>query len=272
LGSRLVLAVVLGVAVYGRAAAELVLSAPPRETREAGQAMYGPLADHLTKVLGEQVVYRYPTQWLRYAKEMREGKYDIVFDGPHFMAWRIAHLEHTPLVRLPGTLQFYLVVKADDDKNKSLNDLSGKKICGLAPPNLGTLIVYSHYLNPARQPVIHEVQGGFKKIFTAFKAGECQAAIFRTTFYDKKLSESERAITRIIFKSRALPNQGITVGPRVKPEMRQIIATSLTAGDGVAASAKIVTRFGGQAKSFITATPAEFKDINLFLEGNVWGW
>ena len=67
-------------------AKDLILTAPPREKPEAGQKLYGPIASYLTKLLGKKVVYKHPQNWLNYQHEMRHDKYDIVFDGPHFIS------------------------------------------------------------------------------------------------------------------------------------------------------------------------------------------
>ncbi|KPJ93231.1 MAG: hypothetical protein AMJ53_07800, partial [Gammaproteobacteria bacterium SG8_11] len=67
--------------------ADLILSAPPRELPEAGLKLYGPLASHLSELLGEKVIYQHPNNWLEYQRDLRRGVYDIVFDGPHFVSW-----------------------------------------------------------------------------------------------------------------------------------------------------------------------------------------
>ncbi|MDH5777459.1 MAG: phosphate/phosphite/phosphonate ABC transporter substrate-binding protein, partial [Gammaproteobacteria bacterium] len=70
------------------------MTAPPRESKEAGNKLYTPLANHLSKLLNAKVVYQHPGNWLNYQRDMREDKYDIVFDGPHFISWRLEHLKH----------------------------------------------------------------------------------------------------------------------------------------------------------------------------------
>ncbi|MFV2059020.1 MAG: PhnD/SsuA/transferrin family substrate-binding protein, partial [Thiohalomonadales bacterium] len=121
------------------ACAEIVLTAPPRETESAGKKDYEPIAQQLSELLGERVVYRHPDNWTDYAKDMRSGKYDIVFDGPHFAAWRIANVGHIPLARLSGYLQFYVIAYKDDNELTEMKDLLAKSFCGLASPNLGTM-------------------------------------------------------------------------------------------------------------------------------------
>ncbi|WP_455203153.1 PhnD/SsuA/transferrin family substrate-binding protein, partial [Kaarinaea lacus] len=147
------------------ASAELILSAPPRENPSVGEKLYGPLASHLTELLGEKVVYQHPHNWLEYQRDIRRGVYDIVFDGPHFVSWRLEHLKHDVLVKLPGTLEFVVVIHDDNDEIKSMKDLIGKKVCAIPPPNLATLTLIEQFNNPVRQPIIWGVNGGFMSVF-----------------------------------------------------------------------------------------------------------
>jgi len=34
-----------------------------------------------------------------------------VFDGPHFVSWRMTKLQHVPLVKFPGNLEFVVAVR-----------------------------------------------------------------------------------------------------------------------------------------------------------------
>lgn len=249
----------------------LVLTSPPRESPQAGARLYGGLAQGLSRLLGRTVVYRQPASWLDYARDMRAGKYDLVFDGPHFAAWRMVHLGDHVLARLPGTLVFHIVARAQDADTTTLHDLIGKKVCGIAPPNLATMAMLNRFPNPARQPVIKPVKNP-KAVYQALLAGDCVAGVMRTQFYARKLSDAQRAKLRILATSKPLPNQSITASTRLSPKEQHEIAQWLTSGDGVSASHPIIARFGGRAKSFVTADPAEFAGNNLLLEGVVFGW
>jgi len=254
-------------------AADLIMTAPPRESKEAGNKLYTPLANHLSKLLNAKVVYQHPGNWLNYQRDMREDKYDIVFDGPHFISWRLEHLKHDVLVKLPGELEFYLVGNKADNNLKSMDQLIGKKICGISPPNLSTLTVLDRFRNPVRQPVIKGIKGGMGKVHKAFREGKCQAAVLRTTFFKKKLKQADRDLLKILFHSTPLPNQAISVSRRVNANLKNKIVKSLTLGKGVDASKDIVKRFGGKkAKSFIPASNAEYKGHNALLEGVIFGW
>lgn len=269
--------VLTGIVLYlnlGMAQAEgLILTSPPREKKAVGQKLYGPIANHLTQLLGVKVTYQHPGNWLSYQREMRNDRYDIVFDGPHFIAWRQEHLKHEAIVKLQGSLQFFLVARTGDKSVNTMDDLIGQKICGISPPNLSTLTVLDKFRNPVRQPVIKGVKGGMKGVFKAFKSGTCKAAVFRDTFFKKKLKEEDRATMKILFHSQPIPNQGISVSRRLSPAAKAKIKESLTIGKGVNATVAIVKRFGGKkVKSFVPASKAEYEGLNNLLEGVIFGW
>ena len=253
-------------------AQDLILTAPPREKPADGQKQYGPLAAYLTKLFGQKVTYVFPGNWLKYQRDMREDKYDIIFDGPHFISWRNAHLDNQVVVRLPGTLAFYLLGKKDDQNIKSVNDLVAKEFCGVPPPNLASLSILAAFPNPVRQPVIKGIRGAGAAVFKAFMAGQCSAAVIRTAYYKKFLTDAQRAKVKIIYASKPYPNQGITVSKRVTPRERSLMVQALTNGDGIKATQPILKRFGGKAKHFIPTKNEEYLGINSLLEGVIFGW
>lgn len=254
--------------------AGLILTAPPRETVTAGEKQYGPIAKSLSEVLGVTVEYKHPKNWLVYQREMRNDKYDIVFDGPHFVSWRVANLGHEPLVKLPGTLQFVLLSMKDNNGVNSPNDLVGKRICAISPPHLSILAVLSNYKNPVRQPIIKGIKGGMGKVAKSFfsqKAG-CEAMVLRTLFANKKLKPEQREKLKTIFLSKAMPNQAVSVSKRVSPEQREKIKKALTVGKSVESALPVVKRFSKKAKSFIPVKKGEYDSYNLLLEGVIFGW
>lgn len=254
------------------AAADLILTAPPRETKEQAEALYGPLAEHLTEVLGKKVVYQFPGNWLHYASNMRKDAYDLVFDGPHMTSWRMEHLGHEVLVRLPSPLRYHLVSNADDTAIRELDDLIGQAVCGVGPPNLGTMTALSLFPNPARQPIIQSVTGGFANAVAGLKGGKCRAAILRNQYYDKMLSNADRESLHILSTSRPLPGQTISASRRVVTRDKERIAAAILDGPGAALVAPIARRFDGEASGFIAANPTDYRGLNLLLEDVVFGW
>ena len=250
--------------------ADLVLSAPPRESKQEGEQVYAPLARHLSQLLGKTVVYEHPQSWQRYEKKMRNDEYDIVFDGPHFAAWRIRHLGAKPLVKLPGSLQFVLLARKDDTQIKSQKDMFGKMICTLPAPNLGALTLFSMFPNPARQPKYRLIEGGFKEAAVAFLQGECRGVILRTAFYNKKSNQELRDKTKVLRESIALTNQGITSSSRISSRDRDKIIHSLTKGE--ASTLPILHRFQSKTSSFEPADKLDYKDHNLLQDNSIFGW
>ncbi|MDH5182580.1 MAG: phosphate/phosphite/phosphonate ABC transporter substrate-binding protein [Gammaproteobacteria bacterium] len=249
------------------------MSAPPRESPEAGKLLYEPVAQLISNITGQKVTYQHPKSWLNYQNQMRKNRYDIIFDGPHFMSWRMNHSEHIPLAKLPGELRFVIVAHAGDERIKHIDDLIGKKICGLAPPNLATLMVYSKYPNPVRQPNFIAIKGGFKKVFLALKSGQCDAAVFRDSFYHNKISKEDKTLSKTIFISDPLPNQGITVHKtRVSEKQRQQLVQSLLSDAGKKATRPLLKRFAKNADAMVPTSSAEYSGHSQFIEGVIFGW
>lgn len=256
--------------ISSHAVADLILTAPPRENPSQGKKLYEPIAEKLSELLGEKVVYQQPKNWADYTNKMRDGYYDIIFDGPHFVAWRQKNLKHTPVASLPGSLEFFIVTSKENKQLNNARDLVGKRICGMPSPHLATDLVYDLFKNPVLQPTIYEVKGGQRNSFQAFKDGKCVATIFRSTLYNK-LPDEERKNLKIVVKTRTLPNQTISVSQRLEKQANTI-ADFLVSKDGAITANNLLSRYSGRKKQFIKARPEKFVGAADILEGVVWGW
>ncbi|OGI42950.1 MAG: hypothetical protein A2150_03925 [Candidatus Muproteobacteria bacterium RBG_16_64_11] len=257
----------LAAAVSAPAAADLVFAAPPRESAAKAREGYQPIADFLSKVSGQKVVFRYTDNWLSYQSDMRKGAFDIVFDGPAFIGWRMAKLDHSPLVKLPGNLAFVVVVKKDSAIVKELKDLAGRRLCGFAPPNMATLTVLVEFTNPARQPLLVETKG-FQATYNAVLSGKCDAGILQTKLWQD--FDKEKAATKAIFNSKPVPNQAFSAGgPRVSPELRTKLAEALMTEEGKAATKRLRDEFKGQ--DFVPAKKEEYEGLGILMR-DVWGF
>lgn len=254
-------------------AEDLILSSPPRETPAAGVQLYSPLANYLSLVLGKKVRYQYPQNWLRYQRSIKNNEYDIVFDGPHFASWRIKHFHHTPVAKLPGSLQFFFVTKADNKSIIAPSDLAAKKVCSIPPPNLNSLMLLARLDGPAREPILKGVRGGMKKVYQALINDECVAAVLRTSYFRKKLSQEQQAGLRIIYTSEQVPNQVITVSDRVSQPDIDKIRQALFSDQGIKVTEKIVKRFAGKkTRIFVAVKVGEYDGYSSLLEGVILGW
>ncbi len=232
--------------------------------------MYEPLARLLSVQLDEVVTYEHPRDWIEYATKMKQDHYDIIFDGPHFAAWRIKHLGNVPVAKLPGVLVFMVVVNAADEKLRTLRDVLRVTLCGVPSPWLGTMVVMSAFNSPIVQPEFYEV-ADIRDVYESFKAGKCRAAVMQKRFYDL-LPAADRERLRAIFVSPGYPGQTFTASQRVNATQRARLAQLLTARSGVPELQEFLSLYAKQVKTLDVARLDEFEGMENLLEGVIWGW
>jgi ABC-type phosphate/phosphonate transport system substrate-binding protein len=247
---------------------ELILSAAPREDSADAEALYGPVAEHLSNVLGKKVVFRHAGNWGVYQGLMQKGAYDIVFDGPHFNSWRIDRVQHNVLVKVPGEHVFVVLVLKDNDKIRELKQLAGRSICAHAPPNLGTLTALNEFDNPARQPIIVNTDG-WKEIYQGLLANKCVAAVVPLKALEKFEKDTGRQ-TKIVFRGATLPDNAFSAGPRLSTEDQEKITRALLSPEGEKATAKLREKYASN-KPFGAANNKEFAGLGTYLK-NEWGY
>ena len=244
----------------------LVFSAPPREASEEAKHLYEPIAQYFSRVLGRKVEYRHPKSWLTYQNEMAKGEYDIVFDGPHFNSWRISRLQHNTLVKLADEHAFVVVKRRDNSQVTSLKNLNGKKICGMGSPNLGTLALMAEF-DPLRQPVIMESSSWYK-VYEGVIEGRCAAGTLPVAILNK--IDGGGNFTQIIHRSRVLPNQAFSAGPRVTGEEQMKLSKALISDEARQTFTALLTANGSQ-KGFALASKEEYVGLDTYLK-DVWGY
>src|SRR5689334_10426935 len=74
--------------------ADLLLSTQPRGAYDKFAPPFEDVAAYLAKATGEKVTYSHSRDYLSYARDLRQDRFDIVFDEAHFVAWRIANRGH----------------------------------------------------------------------------------------------------------------------------------------------------------------------------------
>jgi ABC-type phosphate/phosphonate transport system substrate-binding protein len=256
----------LGLLALAPARADLIFTSAPRDSLEKEEAVYKPIVDLLTRVTGQPVRFQYGDNFLVYQSEMRKGTYDIVFDGPAFVGWRMAKLQHVPLVKFPGNLVFVVAVKKDQARINSLKDMAGRTLCAFPPPNLATLTVQIEFDNPARQPLVLESES-FPESYKKMVDGKCVGAVLQKKLFEDL--DKEKQAGKVIFTSKPLPNQAFSAGPKVTPEMRERIVKALLSPEGAAATEKLRAVF--KVQSLAPATVEEYQGLGALLR-DIWGF
>lgn len=248
------------------AAAEILFTAPPRETPEDAAKIYGPVADYLTEAIGEKVTYRHLSSWGLYQATMPKNQYDLVFDGPHFVAWRVSQLQHEPLARLSGLLTFVVITKQDNPDYTDINTLKGHAVCGLAPPNLATLTLLEQF-GPAQQPLLIQTQS-FREAYQGVIDGKCIAAVLRDKMYHKLEGDTGR--TRVIFESSGFPNQAFTASANLSDAQKVRIISALLAPEAATRISGFLNKYS-HGKGMVRATRAEYRGMEKPLQ-DMWGF
>lgn len=241
---------------------ELILSAPPRDNAEEGAKRFGPMAEYLSKVLGRKVVYKHPGDWGGYQADMQQDAYDLVFDGPHFVSWRIEKRLHHALVKLPGDFLYVGFVRKENTKIQDIQQLAGQPVCVHAPPNLGTLMLLNAFDNPARQPNI-VITKGYANIYKALMEDKCVAALLPTKHLTKH--DQDGAYTRVIYSHPPYPQQALTAGVRLTAEEKSKIAYALTTPDAETALAGFREAYA-LSGWFVPATDQEYTGLGIYLK------
>lgn len=260
------LSLVTAMALTTPVQADLTFTSAPRDSAEKEAQIFQPVVDLLTKATGQKVRFLHGDNYLVYQSEMRKGTYDIVFDGPHFVSWRMTKLEHVPLVKFPGNLDFVVAVKKTSTKVNSLKDMGGRTMCAFPPPNLATLSVLFEFDNPTRQPMILETET-FPQSYKDMVAGKCAGAILQKKLFETL--DKDAQVAKAIFTSKPYPNQAFSAGPKVTPEMRERIVKALLSPEGAAATQKMRDVY--KIQSLVPATVEEFQGLGVLLR-DVWGF
>jgi ABC-type phosphate/phosphonate transport system substrate-binding protein len=222
---------IVAAASTATAQAELVLGTQPRGAYDKFGPPFEQVAAYLSKELGEKVVYKHTREWISYAKDLKQDKYDIVFDEAHFVAWRLANKKHMLVAAaVPEASEKHaVIVRRDDNKLFHVGQLAGRTVCGMGSPNLATLSLLTQFPNPIRVPLMITVDS-YDAAYRGVTENKCAAAVLSDLAVER-LNKSSNSARTIFTGERLMPGDAFTVGPRVKPETRGRILQALLSPD-----------------------------------------
>ncbi len=242
--------------------AEYVFTAPPRESVERGVEIYKPVADFLTQATGERFIYRHPQTWSEYSRGMQNKEFDLVFDGPHFVSWRVQNIQHEVILKLPQLMIWRVITGKNNSNIHTLDDLVGRTICAPKSPNFGMLTMMSHFPNPDREP-IHVITKGWKDGYNGVVSGKCEAAVLPKTNHKKFDPREEK--TRSVHNHLPYPNQAITTGSKISPALKARVVDALLSEDGQKSLSRLRDRFTRGAE-LVSAESEEYEGISMVLK------
>ena len=259
----------LGNSAYAADKDVISFTTAPTQSIAKTQELYGPLVDYLAEQTGKNIKLVPARNFLEYTSKMRKGQYDIVFDGPHFVSWRMNKVNHVPVARLPGKLIFGAIVK-DGGAITDVKQLIGKKVCAVNSPNLATLMVSDSFPNPVQQPVIVSARS-FKDAFKCLKSGEGKAAFIPMGFWKKFKKKGKTDGLRVLYttKKKPLPTRTFSVSRRIDAVTRTNIQKALLDAEGKQGAQPLLKRFN--RKNFVDAPSSEFRGLSRLLL-SVWGF
>jgi len=244
------------------ALSDYLFTAPPRESPERAIEIYKPIADYLSRSTGERFIFKHPSSWSEYSRGMQDKEYDLVFDGPHFVSWRIEYIQHDVLAKLPQLHIWRVIAGSNETGINSLDDLIGKKVCAPKSPNFGMLTMMSHYSNPEKEP-IHVITKGWKGAFNAVVEGKCVAAVIPKTNHRKFDPELKK--TKAVHTHLPYPNQAFTAGAGLTPNLKSKVSNQLLSQEGQEALSNLRDRFSRGAL-LVSANNEEYEGISMVLK------
>ncbi len=251
----------------------IIFSTAPTQSVEDTKKKYQPIADYLTKVIGREVKLVPAENFIEYSRALIDGKYDLVFDGPQFVAWRMArdnNTRHKVLVKLPGKLRYVVVVRKDLNI-ASTRKLAGKKVCALASPNLLTLGFLKLFPNSSSTPVMTGIEN-FKKGLGCAINGRGVAVILRDKFWNKisqKKPRIKQELKLFYTAKEAWPHRAFSISSKVDSNTRSKIRRALLSTAALRPARQVLKQY--KAKRFVPASSTEYAGYGKLLRP-IWGF
>lgn len=258
--------------------ADLVLSGIPSMKDQAKHdKLYTELAAQLSLAVGEPVRYVAPINEMGYAQDIRKGSYDILVDGPHLGAWRVNKGLHKYVAEAAVPLTFLIVAPVTDKETTSPDQLIGKKVCVQPSPTLSTLMFMNLYPNPLQLPVT-VISDGLRDVAEGVLDGKCQAGVVNAAFFENILDKNTRSQLRVVYNTRPLPGNVMTVNDKLSEDKRKALQKRITSADP--ASDKLVqamTAAGVRAAEpgktrWVAVNPETLKGLDQILVQQSFGW
>lgn len=238
----------------------ITLVAAPRGDVVAETALYAPIAQYLSEATGRRVEYKYIEDWLSYRMAVKNNMYDLYFDGPHFVGWRMDFKGHHLLARLTESHTFVVIARNENARVEKISNLSGRGACLHASPNLGTEIFINSFTNAARQPYTVLISG-WKSAYEGVLTGKCDGAVIP----DKVLAklDTEKKV-KVVHTFQPIANQAFTASDKLPAPLVAVLRSAMLAPKFNEAGKALLSTYA--SKGFTAADPKDYIGASLFLK------
>jgi ABC-type phosphate/phosphonate transport system substrate-binding protein len=246
----------------------LIFTTAPTHSAKVTREIYTPIVNYLGKVTGRKIEFYVARNFLDYTNKFKQDYFDIVFDGPHFVGWRMDTYNHVPLARFPGKIKI-IVIGKKKMKVKSMADLAGRRVCAFPSPNMLTMAFLQEFDNPIRQPIF-SVARGFKGLEKCLRNDRNYAAVLRDKMWGKlKKQKKDKDFYVIYAPKRGYPERTFAVSKRVTSDLQKKIADALVSAEGLKAAEKLLKTF--RRKTIVRADIKEYENLGKMM-ANIWGY
>lgn len=260
------LALLFTSALHAEDPERIVFATAPTHSEEETRRLYTPLMRYLSETTGKEFILETARNFIEYSTHMRNGDYDMIFDGPHLVGWRMDNLDHTPIVRFPGTIRIVVVAKETTPINSMKELERGQaRVCAFTSPNMLTMAFLSYFPNPVRQPRMLRVQG-FKGLVECLRSGRGDVAVLRDKLWNKV---DQTGLKLVAAPSVGYPERTFSVSSKLSTQLRKQIQEAMLSEEGINVSRPIRERF--KKKTLIAAKPIEYQGLAELLTP-VWGF
>lgn len=178
--------------------------------------IYTPVAEYLSRRLGETVELELFPNYLSFWEATRGGsEFDIALDAAPVTDFRVQRQNWQVIARFDGEVTQSLVTR-DDDLILSPKELVNQRVAVQPSPSVGALVLYQLFPNPVQQPTL--VFGRTNRdVATAVLEGKARAGVIPTP-----LVGGYPGLYPVI-TTEPLPFLGFSVSPQVNERTRKAL-------------------------------------------------
>lgn len=203
---------------------ELVLAIQPVLSEAKTRQAFQPLAQYISKVTGNKISITTVPNFMSYWSKMVAGQKNIIYlDAAHFTAYRSRKQGYKILAKIPDSVSYSLIVR-DADMVFEPSELTAKRIATLGSPSIGATRLDAMFPNPARQPIIVEVENSQQGISMLLE-NKVDAAIIPTPIVSRAMTDG--LAINVVTTTEPIPHIALSVSPDIDKATVEIIQRAI---------------------------------------------